>query len=118
MPCAERLTDCFAMRLVLAGVLITSGRPNSRMLANHPCYSGSLAGAYQEGTTTTPVAVPFLLTTVTFVPTFRSATVLPSGRIFVSEVTVTICDAVPLAGVRVRVVPLLALATAEIVPTR
>ena len=34
--------------------------------------------------TTMPLAVPFLLTTVTFVPTARSATVLPCGRIFVS----------------------------------
>ena len=65
---------------------------------------------------TTPVAVPFLPTTVTFVPTFRSATLLPSGRIFVSDVTVTVCDAPPVAGVSVSVVMPLLVETAVIVP--
>src|SRR5579859_2147082 len=71
----------------------------------------------QVGMMTTPLAVPFLLTTVTRVPTFKSATVLPSGRSFVSDVTATVCDAPPAAGVSVSVVALLLVDTAVIVPT-
>jgi hypothetical protein len=40
--------------------------------------------------TTPPVAVPFLLTTVTLVPAVRSASVLPCGRIFVSAEIATV----------------------------
>ncbi len=89
------------------------------MPARHDCRSALHISGAQEGITTTPVAVPFLLTTATFVPTFRSATVWPSGRIFVSAVSVTVCDGLPLARVSVSVVlPLLPVETAEIVPTR
>ncbi len=64
-----------------------------------------------------PVAAPFLARTVTFVPTVRSATVLPSGRIFVAEETATDC-VLPSASLTVRVVVPLAVATLETVPTR
>jgi hypothetical protein len=40
--------------------------------------------------TAMPVAVPVLLTTVTFVPDVRSATVLPCGRILVSAEIATV----------------------------
>ncbi len=59
----------------------------------------------QEPRTTTPVAVPFFMITVTFVVTLRSATVLPCGRILVSDVTVTVTGVAPSAGVIVSVVP-------------
>ena len=67
---------------------------------------------------TTAVAVPFLLTTVTFTRAFRSATVLSCGRILVSGPTVTVCAGLPFVGLIVSVVvPLLPVDTAEIVPT-